>query len=76
MPTLKVLGTDRVIGQISDAQLQFLIDQLEEEHEKDQDYFVDHDTLEMLADRGCDPALLDLLRGALGEGQELDIVWE
>lgn len=76
MPTLKVLGTDRVIGDITAEQLQFLIDHLEEEHEHDKDYFLDPDTIEMLAERGCDADLLELLRGALGDGQELDIVWE
>jgi hypothetical protein len=76
MPTLKVLGTDRVIGDITAEQLQFLIDHLEEEHEQDKDYYLDPDTIEMLADAGCDQQLLDLLRGALGDGQELDIVWE
>ena len=76
MPTLKVLGTDRVIGDISAAQLQFLVDHLEEEHENDKDYFLDQDTIEMLAERGCDQQLLDLLRGALGDSAELDIVWE
>lgn len=75
MPTLKVLGTDRVIGDISAVQLQFLIDHLEEEHEHDRDYYLDQDTIEMLAERGCDQQLLDLLRGALGDGAELDIVW-
>ena len=75
MPTLKVLGTDRVIGDITADQLQFLIDQLEEEHEHDRDYYLDQDTLEMLAERGCDQQLLDLLRGALGDAEDLDIVW-
>jgi hypothetical protein len=75
MPTLKVLGTDRVIGDITAAQLQFLIDHLEEEHEHDKDYFLDQDTIELLAERGCDQQLLDLLRGALGDAEELDIVW-
>ena len=37
------------IGSITEAQLQFLIDQLEEEHEKDQDYYINRATLEMLA---------------------------
>ena len=75
MPTLKVLGTDRVIGDITADQLQFLIDQLEEEHEHDRDYYLDQDTLEMLAERGCDQQLLELLRGALGDAEDLDIVW-
>ena len=75
MPTLKVLGTDRVIGEISAAQLQVLIDHLEEEHEHDKDYYLDADTLDMLAERGCDQQLLELLRGALGDAEDLDIVW-
>ena len=75
MPTLKVQGSDRVIGDISQAQLQFLVDQLEEEHSADRDYYLDRDTLAMFEERGCDPQLLSLLRDALGDEESIDIEW-
>ena len=75
MPTLKVQGTDRVIGEISQTQLQFLIDQLEEEHDADRDYYIDRDTLAMFEENGCDPQLLLLLRDALGDDDSIDVEW-
>jgi processive 1,2-diacylglycerol beta-glucosyltransferase len=76
MPTLKVQSTDRIIGDISQDQLQFLIDQLEEEHEEDRDYYIDRDTLAMFEENGCDPQLLALLRDALGDADSIDIEWQ
>ena len=76
MPILKVQGSDRVIGPIDDDQLQFLVDQLEEEHDDDKDYFIDRDTLELLSDNGADPELLALLEKGLGNDDEMDIAWE
>jgi hypothetical protein len=76
MPTLKVQGTDRVIGEISDAQLQFLVQQLEEEHDEDRDYYVDKDTLDMFEANGGDPELVELLRKALADDDQIDIEWE
>ncbi len=76
MPTLKVQGTDQVIGQISDTQLQFLVQQLEEEHDEDRDYYIDRETLEMFDENGGDPELVEMLRKALGDNEALDIEWE
>jgi hypothetical protein len=68
-------GTDRVIGVISEAQLQFLRDQLEEESSQDTDYFIDAATLEMFEERGAEAALVALLRGALGAADGIDVQW-
>jgi len=76
MPTLKVQGTDRVIGEISDAQLQFLVQQLEEEHDEDRDYYIDRETLDMFEENGGDPELVEMLRKALADDEALDIEWE
>ncbi len=54
----------------------FLVEQLEEEHDEDRDYFVDKNTLELLSDNGCDPELLAMLEKAIGEDEAMDIVWE
>jgi processive 1,2-diacylglycerol beta-glucosyltransferase len=64
------------IGQISEPQLQFLIDQLEEESEKDQDYWINKETLDAFEEEGADPALLAMLRGALGDREDMEIRWE
>jgi processive 1,2-diacylglycerol beta-glucosyltransferase len=64
------------LGSVTEEQLQYLIDQLEEESTKDQDYYVDEQTLDMLVEAGADSALLDMLRDALGERDGLEIRWE
>lgn len=64
------------LGSLTEEQLQFLIDQLEEESTEDQDYFIDEQTLDMLVEAGGDAALLDMLRDALGERDGVEIRWE
>lgn len=68
-------STDREIGTLTDAQLQFLLDQLEEESREDQDYYISRETLEMFEGAGANPALLELLRNALGDREDMDIRW-
>ena len=76
MPLLMRIDTDQEIGQITDKQLAFLVEQLEEEHDEDQDYYIDRETLELHSDNGCDPELLALLEKAMGRDEEMDIAWE
>ena len=76
MARLIRIDTGDEIGQISDKQLAFLVDQLEEEHDEDQDYFIDKDTLELMSDNGIDPELLAMLEKALGDDDSMDISWE
>jgi hypothetical protein len=76
MPRLFRLDTGDDIGTITDAQLAFIVEQLEEEHDDDKDYFIDRDTLELLSDNGADPELLALLEKAIGEDEEMNIAWE
>jgi processive 1,2-diacylglycerol beta-glucosyltransferase len=64
------------LGTLTEEQLQFLIDQLEEESPQDQDYYIDEQTLDMLVEAGGDPGLLDMLRDALGDRDGLEIRWE
>ncbi|HEY6179855.1 MAG TPA: hypothetical protein VIX73_35620 [Kofleriaceae bacterium] len=70
------LDTGDTIGDISDKQLAFLVEQLEEEHDEDQDYFIDRDTLDLLSDNGADPELLAMLEKAIGDDESMDIAWE
>ncbi len=52
---------DQEIGTITESQVQFLIDSLEEEGIEDQDYYIDEELLAMLAENGCDEELLVIL---------------
>jgi len=66
---------DRLLGQITPAQLQFLVDSMEEESTDDQDYYLDENTLDYLIGRGADPALVSLLRAALAGRDNVTIRW-
>jgi hypothetical protein len=66
---------DTVLGTISDAQLQFLIDELEEESRTDQDYYISAGTVDMLEQDGSDPELIAVLRAALAGREGLDVRW-
>jgi hypothetical protein len=63
------------LGTITEAQLQFLIDRLEEESRTDKDYYINRDTLDLFQGQGIDQALLTLLQQALGTRQEMEIEW-
>lgn len=76
MPRLIRLDTGDTIGDISDEQLAFLVEQLEEEHDEDQDYFIDRDTLDLLSDNGADPELIAMLEKAIGDDDSMNIAWE
>jgi hypothetical protein len=75
MARLYDVQSGELIDTINAAQLQFLIDQLEEEDSEDQDYYVDATTLDWFDEHGADPALMALLRRALGDRQGMDIRW-
>jgi processive 1,2-diacylglycerol beta-glucosyltransferase len=63
------------IGEITEAQLQFLVDQLVEESASDTDYYINPDTLDYFASQAGDPSLITMLRGALGSKPDMDIRW-
>lgn len=64
------------LGEISEQQLEFMRAQLEEESRADQDYYINQATLDLFAARGADPALIALLRQALGQREDMDVRWE
>ncbi|MDF2774914.1 MAG: Monogalactosyldiacylglycerol synthase [Geminicoccaceae bacterium] len=63
------------LGTITEAQLQQLVDSLEEESLTDQDYYLTADTIDMLETDGADPQLVTVLRAALGARDGMDIRW-
>jgi len=75
MITIKDKDTNQVLGTITEKQLKFLVDQLEEEWEEDQDYAISGMLLDMFEGEDADPQLVSLLRSALGDKEEINIVW-
>jgi hypothetical protein len=65
--------TGTVLGTVTETQLQFLKDHLEEESEQDTDYYITPDTLDLLEEEGADAALMSLLRRALGAREEMEV---
>jgi hypothetical protein len=75
MKTLYDEDTGEMIGAITDEQFQFLVDQLEEESSLDQDYAISLMLLAYFEEINADPALVTMLRNALGEREEMEITW-
>lgn len=67
--------TGEMIGPITEAQLQFLKEQLEEESLEDQDYAIARMTVAYFATVDGDPQLITLLTRALGTKEEVIIRW-
>jgi processive 1,2-diacylglycerol beta-glucosyltransferase len=67
--------TGDLIGIITREQLQFLVDQLEEEDSEDQNYYLDRTTLDWFDEHEVDPALEAMLREAMGSRDSMDIRW-
>lgn len=69
-------STNELIGNITDADLQVLVDRLQEESLEDKDYFIDRATIDLLADGRATDHLAGLLRRALGSSDDVDIRWQ
>ena len=67
--------TGELLGPITDADLQVLVDALEEESSKDQDYYIDAATIDVIGDGRATEHLLGLLRRALDGAAGVDIRW-
>lgn len=63
------------IGTLTEENLQFLIDQLEEESGEDQDYYINETTIDLFEESGADKDLISLLRNALNGRTEMEIRW-
>ena len=75
MIKLREKGTDKPIGNISEEQLQYLIDELEEEWLEDRDYSITPLLLNFFESQGADPELVALLKSAIGDREEIEIIW-
>jgi hypothetical protein len=68
-------STGDLIGEINEDELQFLIDQMEEESMQDQDYSITKMEIAYFDQHATVPHLVSLLREALGDQSEVIIVW-
>ena len=68
-------ATGELLGSITEADLQVLVDALEEEGSDDQDYYIDAATIDVIGDGRATDHLLRLLRTALGDAKGVDIRW-
>jgi len=67
--------TGALLGAVDAVDLQLLIDQLEEEHEQDKDYYVCPETIEILQGSGASGALIKILKDAVGNSEGVEIAW-
>ena len=68
--------TNEFIGRISEEDLQFLNEQLEEESIHDTDYYLIRETIEQFEQQSASPKLMEVLRGGLRNGNSMEIRWE
>ena len=67
--------TNQLLGTVSDADLQELMDPLEEESSDDRDYYINADTIDTLAEQAS-PEFIEVLRSALGSSEGVEVRWE
>jgi inactivated superfamily I helicase len=76
MPRLYNKKTNALLGELSESDVDCLVDVLEEEDSKDVDYFIDLDTVDILEDNGASQQLVTMLRAAIGATEGVDVRWE
>jgi len=76
MPRLYNKKTNALLGELSESDVDCLVDVLEEEDSKDVDYFIDLDTVDILEDNGASQQLVKMLRAAIGATEGVDVRWE
>ena len=75
--TIRVSEKDsgRIIGEISEQDLEILIGHMEEESSKDQDYYVESMAVDALERLGASSEFISLLKNAIGSSEGVDIIW-
>ena len=68
-------ATRAELGEISESELQFLIDQLEEEALDDRDYYINRATVDLFETAGASSHLIELLNRALGDRTDVEVEW-
>ena len=68
-------GSNKLLGSLSDEQLKFLQDNLEEEWSEDQDYAITAMLVDYFESQGADANLVQILRDALANREEIEVIW-
>ncbi|MEO6366186.1 MAG: hypothetical protein ABIO38_09105 [Luteimonas sp.] len=76
MPKLYDQADGRLLGDISQEDLDLLMGKLEETSSRDRDYYVDNDTFLLLVEAGASSVLLDAIKMAVDLNGQADIRWE
>src|SRR5262249_28051664 len=76
VPRLYMKEDGSFVGTIEESDLKVLVDQLEEEDESDDDYFIDEPTIDLLEENGASEALVSMLRAAVDGGDGVEIFWK
>ena len=70
-------ASNALVGSITEAELKFLEDALEEESLSDRDYYFSSGTVDLLSDNGgATDHLLAILRGAIGSSDGVELRWQ
>lgn len=70
-------STNELLGRISEEELEFLKDQLEEEGIEDKDYYLTRETIdEFAASSGATEHLVTVLKTGLRNDESVEIRWE
>ena len=65
-----------ILGTLTENQLDFLVENLEEDFEEDEEYYLIPDTLDFLKEQGADSDLIAMLEKALAGSQDgIDIFY-
>ena len=68
--------SNEFLGEITDIDLQFLIDNLVEENLEDIDYYINKVTFETLKEKGAGEDLLKIIESAMGSNDDVEIRYE
>jgi hypothetical protein len=76
MPKLYDKESGALLGNVSEEDIEKLVEHLEEEDSRDQDYYVNIDTIDLLEESGASHALVSMLRKAVGDSEGIEIRYE
>ncbi len=65
--------TGKYLGRITEEDLKFLQENLEEESTTDLDYYINRETLDLLKEKGMSADFAKLIEDAMGESGEIEI---
>jgi hypothetical protein len=72
---LYIKDSGKLLGTLSDEQLDQLVDLLEEEDTEDHDYYIDKDVLAFMEEEGATEDLLAILRPHVTDDDGIEIEW-